>query len=219
MSERGGSASVDDDPRDPRSSQDKVRDSGSGGDSDAAPSSYPSKGRHEHCPLHILEGAPSEESTWWRGCSEGAPAAPAAGGACRHCGRAISRMEVGRVVEWGQVTDWDMVEKIWDYAVDKHLRVDTRDHPVLLSEKVLPLAAARSGQMTSRHKYAELMFEKYGAPALFLAKDAVLSCFALGRSTGLVVYFGHHATTAAPVFDGWLEVGGVVSSVVCLDGE
>ena len=47
----------------------------------------------------------------------------------------------------------------------------------------------------ARERVAELMFESYAPPALFLARDAVLSCFATGRSTALVVDAGHDATT------------------------
>ena len=48
----------------------------------------------------------------------------------------------------------------------------------------------------------ELMFEKYNVPAFFLVKNAVLSAFANGRSTALVVDSGSTHTSAVPVHDG-----------------
>lgn len=45
-----------------------------------------------------------------------------------------------------------------------------------------------------REKIVELAFEKYGPPAVFLAKNAVLSSFATGRQTSLVVDSGHEGT-------------------------
>jgi hypothetical protein len=39
------------------------------------------------------------------------------------------------------------------------------------------------------------MFEKFGSPALFLAKNAVLSAFATAKQTALVVDSGHVGTT------------------------
>ena len=38
-----------------------------------------------------------------------------------------------------------------------------------------------------REKLTEIMFEKYKIPAIFLCKSAVLSAFASGRSTALVL--------------------------------
>ena len=46
-----------------------------------------------------------------------------------------------------------------------------------------------------REKTVELMFEKFKSPALFLAKNAVLSAFATAKQTALVVDAGHDGTT------------------------
>ncbi|CAI0547871.1 unnamed protein product [Linum tenue] len=57
----------------------------------------------------------------------------------------------------------------------------------------------------------ELMFEKYNVPALFLAKNAVLTSFASGRATALVVDCGGGSTTIAPVHDGYVLQKAVTS--------
>ena len=41
------------------------------------------------------------------------------------------------------------------------------------------------------------MFEKHRPPAVFMAKNAVLSSFATGRQTSVVVDIGHEGTTGA----------------------
>ena len=46
------------------------------------------------------------------------------------------------------------------------------------------------------------MFEKYGIPAFFLCKNAVLAAFANGRATGVVLDAGHTQASAVPVHDG-----------------
>ncbi|KHN21556.1 Actin-related protein 4 [Glycine soja] len=51
---------------------------------------------------------------------------------------------------------------------------------------------------------AELMFEKYKVPALFLAKNAVLTSFASGCATSLVIDSGGGSTTDVPVLDGYV---------------
>lgn len=60
-------------------------------------------------------------------------------------------------------------------------------HPIMLAE---PSHNTRE----AREKMVELMFEKYNVPAVFLAKNAVLSSFAIGRQTSLVVDAGHEST-------------------------
>eukprot|EP00352_Strombidinopsis_acuminata_P007871 CAMPEP_0176372544 /NCGR_PEP_ID=MMETSP0126-20121128/25455_1 /TAXON_ID=141414 ORGANISM="Strombidinopsis acuminatum, Strain SPMC142" /NCGR_SAMPLE_ID=MMETSP0126 /ASSEMBLY_ACC=CAM_ASM_000229 /LENGTH=55 /DNA_ID=CAMNT_0017732409 /DNA_START=436 /DNA_END=603 /DNA_ORIENTATION=- len=52
-------------------------------------------------------------------------------------------------------------------------------------------------------KLTEYMFEKHGVPALFLCKDAVLSSFACGRSTALVLDSSYNQTAATPVHEGY----------------
>ena len=70
------------------------------------------------------------------------------------------------------------------------LRVNFSDHPVLLSE------SAAVGK-DCREQVTERMFEGCGAPAIFLAKSAVLSAFALGRQTALVLDIGYEGTIGA----------------------
>lgn len=54
-----------------------------------------------------------------------------------------------------------------------------------------------------RLKLTEFLFEKYKVPSFFLCKDAVLSSFACGRSSAIVLDTGFTKTIAAPVFDGY----------------
>ncbi|KAG8379369.1 hypothetical protein BUALT_Bualt07G0081400 [Buddleja alternifolia] len=61
---------------------------------------------------------------------------------------------------------------------------------------------------------AEIMFEKYQVPALFMAKNAVLTSFASGRSTSLVVDSGGGSTTVAPVHDGYVLQKAVATSPI-----
>lgn len=45
-----------------------------------------------------------------------------------------------------------------------------------------------------REKLVETLFEKHAPPAVFLGRNAMLSSFAVGRQTSLVVDAGHEAT-------------------------
>uniref|UniRef100_A0A8C1KDH7 Actin-like 6A n=2 Tax=Cyprinus carpio TaxID=7962 RepID=A0A8C1KDH7_CYPCA len=57
----------------------------------------------------------------------------------------------------------------------------------------------------------------YNIPAFFLCKSAVLSAFANGRSTGLVLDSGSTHTTAIPVHDGYVLQQGIVKSPLAGD--
>ena len=60
----------------------------------------------------------------------------------------------------------------------------------------------------------EYMFEKAGAPAVFLAKDATLSCFSSGRTSGLCLDFGYSGVNISPVQDGYVETKALNRNVV-----
>ncbi|XP_058743342.1 actin-related protein 4 isoform X1 [Vicia villosa] len=117
-------------------------------------------------------------------------------------------MEVLSPLKDGLVADWDIVDSIWDHAFSREcLLIDPKEHPMLLAEP-------SSNAPQQRERAAELMFEKYKAPALFLAKNAVLTSFASGRATSLVVDSGGGSTTVAPVHDGYVLQKAVATSPI-----
>lgn len=61
----------------------------------------------------------------------------------------------------------------------------------------------------------ELLFETHNLPAVFLLRDAVASCYAVGRTTGTVVDAGHSATMVTPVYEGFVETRGILRNVGC----
>ncbi|CAA6666619.1 unnamed protein product [Spirodela intermedia] len=116
-------------------------------------------------------------------------------------------MEVVSPIKDGIVVDWDIVDNIWDHAFRERLLIDPKEHPMLLAEP-------SSNSAQQRERTAEIMFEKYKVPALFLAKNAVLTSFASGRATSLVVDSGGGSTTVAAVHDGYVLQKAVATSPV-----
>ncbi|CAM9831263.1 unnamed protein product, partial [Hapterophycus canaliculatus] len=116
-------------------------------------------------------------------------------------------MEVVPLMEEGVVTDWDLMERVWEHAEGTRLKTKLSDHPVLISEK--PFNSSKD-----RMKYTEIMFEKFGVPAEFMSKDAVLACFSIGRTTASLVDVGGDTTVVTPVYDGWVESKGIVKSLL-----
>jgi actin-related protein len=72
------------------------------------------------------------------------------------------------------VDDFDLLEKVWEHAFKTTLRVDPKEHPLLISEPAFVTREARS-------KIAELALEKFGFPAVYLCKSAVLTAYVLIR--------------------------------------
>ncbi len=99
-------------------------------------------------------------------------------------------------IEHGQITDWDAMERIWYYTFYNDLRVNPNEHPVLLTEAPL-------NPLNNREKMAELMFETFNTPAIYISMQAVLSLYSSGRTTGIVVDAGDGVTHIVPVFEGF----------------
>lgn len=99
-------------------------------------------------------------------------------------------------IEHGVVEDWTAMEKIWHYTFFTDLRVDPSEHPILLTEAPL-------NPRTNREKMAEIMFETFNVPAVYVALQAVLSLYASGRTTGCVIDIGDGVTHIVPIYEGF----------------
>jgi len=98
-------------------------------------------------------------------------------------------------MEHGVVKDWNDMEAIWNHTYSE-LRCQAEEHPLLLTEA--PLNPTKN-----REKAAEIFFETFNAPALFISMQAVLSLYASVRITGVVLDSGDGVTHAVPVFEGF----------------
>mmetsp|Transcript_31633 Transcript_31633/g.80255 ORF Transcript_31633/g.80255 Transcript_31633/m.80255 type:complete len:382 (+) Transcript_31633:122-1267(+) len=95
----------------------------------------------------------------------------------------------------GVVEHWDDMELIWRHIYSE-MKVVAEEHPVLLTEAPL-------NPRKNREKAAEIFFETFGAPALFVSAQAILSLYASGRTTGVVLDCGDGVTHAVPVYEGF----------------
>lgn len=99
-------------------------------------------------------------------------------------------------LEHGIVTNWDDMEKIWHHAFFSELRVDPQEHPVLLTEAPLNPKA-------NRERMTQILFESFSIPAFYVAIQAVLSLYASGRTSGIVIDSGDGVTHTVPIYEGY----------------
>nr|XP_027205383.1 LOW QUALITY PROTEIN: actin-like [Dermatophagoides pteronyssinus] len=99
-------------------------------------------------------------------------------------------------IEHGVITNWDDMEVLWRYTFNNELRIQPSEHAVLLTE-------APQNPKINRELMVEKMFHLFHVPATYVSIQAVLSLYASGRTTGIVMDSGDGVTHTVPIFEGY----------------
>eukprot|EP01129_Flabellula_baltica_P014682 TRINITY_DN70_c0_g1_i2.p1 TRINITY_DN70_c0_g1~~TRINITY_DN70_c0_g1_i2.p1 ORF type:complete len:418 (+),score=120.46 TRINITY_DN70_c0_g1_i2:17-1270(+) len=108
-------------------------------------------------------------------------------------------------IRHGLIDNWTHMEKVWQHCIFKYLRSEPEDHYFLLTEP--PLNPPENREFT-----AEVMFETFNVPGLYIAVQAVLALAASWTSkqvtnktlTGTVIDSGDGVTHVIPVAEGYV---------------
>ena len=100
-------------------------------------------------------------------------------------------------IDNGIVNDWQKMEQVWYHTFYNELRITPEEiQGVLITE-------APRNPKENREKMTNMMFETFNVKNFYVAIQAVMSLYANGRSTGLVVDSGDGVTHTVPVFEGF----------------
>ena len=99
-------------------------------------------------------------------------------------------------IEYGIVLDWDDMEKIWHHTFYDELGVAPEEHPVLLTEVLL-------NPQANRERMTQIMFETFNVPSMLIAIQDVLTLYASGGNTGIVMDIGNGVSRAVPIYNSY----------------
>ncbi|XP_036998342.2 actin-like protein 7A [Artibeus jamaicensis] len=106
------------------------------------------------------------------------------------------RLRLINPLRHGIIVDWDSVQTIWEYLFQQEMKIAPEEHAVLVSDPPL-------SPHTNRERYAEMLFETFGTPAMHIAYQSRLSMYSYGRTSGLVVEVGHGVSYVVPIYEGY----------------
>jgi len=99
-------------------------------------------------------------------------------------------------IEHGVITSWDDMEKIWHHTFYNELRIQPDEHSILLTE-------APINPKANREKMTQMMFDTFNVPSMYVGIQAVLSLYASGRTTGIVLDAGDGVSHTVPIYEGY----------------
>jgi len=110
--------------------------------------------------------------------------------------KARDLLETSYPITNGIVQNWDDMIHLYNYTFSERLKIDPRDHKIMLTE-------AANNPKRNRAKLVEAMFESFNFDGVQVSVQAVLTLYAQGLLTGVVVDSGDGVTHVVPVYEGY----------------
>lgn len=104
-------------------------------------------------------------------------------------------LRISYPIECGIVNNWDNMEEIWHHTFYNELRLAPEECPVLLTDTVL-------NPREHRERMAQIMFETFNTPAMYISNKQALSLYSSGNTTGSVVDSGLNSTLTVAIHKG-----------------
>ena len=94
----------------------------------------------------------------------------------------------------GVIQNWDSMEKIWGYLFKDQLSVDPSQYGIILTQ---PLMNSKD----EKERMAQIMFETFDIPSLYLAYSIDLSAYGSLKRSGLFIDLGANSTQISAILD------------------
>jgi len=104
-------------------------------------------------------------------------------------------LTISHPIRQGAVQSWDDLEAIWSHILETELKTEAGTQPIIMTQS--PLATKQE-----EDTMAEILVEKLGVPAFFIANKSVMSLYGGGNMTGIAVDSGHDMTYIVPSYQG-----------------
>ena len=105
-------------------------------------------------------------------------------------------LKLNHPIDRGIVNNWDDMEKIWGHIFTNELRAAPEEHNVMLTEAIM-------NPKENREKMAQIMFETFNVPGLYIALQPPLVLYASNKFTGIVLELGEGVSQFCPILDGY----------------
>lgn len=105
-------------------------------------------------------------------------------------------LQITYPLENGIVRNWEDMLHVYDYTFKERLQINPSECKIMLTEPPM-------NPMANRQKMVEVMFEHYNFKSCYIAIQAVLTLYAQGLLTGVVVDSGDGVTHIIPVYQGF----------------
>ncbi|PVV00357.1 hypothetical protein BB560_005268 [Smittium megazygosporum] len=99
-------------------------------------------------------------------------------------------------LENGIIKNWEDMKHLWDYTFFEKLGINPAETKILLTEAPL-------NPKSNREKMVQTMLEHYGFEGVYVAIQAVLTLYAQGILTGVVIDSGDGVSHIIPVYQGY----------------
>merc|ERR1719510_2518158 len=104
-------------------------------------------------------------------------------------------LDICHPIRQGSVQNWDDLEVLWSHILEAELKTEGGAQPIIMTQP--PLATQQE-----EDTMAEILVEKLGVPAFFIANKSVMSLYGGGQMTGIAVDSGHDTTYIVPSYQG-----------------
>ncbi len=97
-------------------------------------------------------------------------------------------------IKQGMIENWDDMEKIINNIFIYELGADSSEHNVMFTQQLM-------NPKNEKEQLAQIMFETFNVPGLYLAYSAIYSLLASGKMTGVSIELGGDTTQICPIVD------------------